>query len=521
MVVAHRFAPSTRALVVAVAIVAATALALPGSIAAPGSVPPSLLAPSLPAPTSGPVLVAGGFSPSPGVRSLGDLPAATPLTLLVGLPSRDPSGFAAYEAAAYIPGTGAYHEFLSPTAVSSRFGPSAPEVVSVESYFAGYGLRSSLSPDGMLLTLSGTSGSVARAFGTTFDEDRSADGRTFFAHPTAARLPGSVPVSGVYGLGNVTNPQPLDLETGAGRVALAPAAGCSTGPTGLSPCQIWGAYHSAGLIANGTEGTGERIGVVDTYDSNEPQNQLESDLSDFNSIFDLPTPSVTYNYPVPTTTALNSTPTGWGTEEALDLEWTHASAPGASIAMTFAPNSGVGLYLAVDWLVSHRLVERDLPELGRARRGDLQRIQRGVHLRMQRDQRRIGTEILSPVLQAAAVEGIGVFVATGDCGAADGTSSVSTDYPASDPSAVAVGGTYLSVSSSGVYEGETGWSGNSSGQTAPGCQNQGGSGGGFSPFPRPVLAGRGRRPGLPFHPRDTGRRGGRVRRRDDRPGRRG
>ena len=488
MVVAHRFAPSTRALVVAVAIVAATALALPGSVAAPASVTPSLLAPSPPAPTSGPVLVAGGFSPGPGVRSLGDLPAATPLTLLVGLPSRDPSGFAAYEAAAYIPGTGAYHEFLSPTAVSSRFGPSAPEVVSVESYFAGYGLRSSVSPDGMLLTLSGTSGSVARAFGTTFDEYRGADGRTFFAHPTAARLPGSVPVSGVYGLGNVTNPQPLDLETGAGRVALAPAAGCSTGPAGLSPCQIWGAYDSAGLIANGTEGTGERIGVVDTYDSNEPQDQLESDLSDFNSIFDLPTPSVTYNYPVPTTTALNSTPTGWGTEEALDLEWTHASAPGASIAMTFAPNSGVGLYLAVDWLVSHRLVDVISLSWGEPDVGTFNAYSGACSSECNATSDG-SYEILSPVLQAAAVEGIGVFVATGDCGAADGTSSVSTDYPASDPSAVAVGGTYLSVSSSGVYEGETGWSGNSSGQTAPGCQNQGGSGGGFSPFPRPYWQG--------------------------------
>jgi PKD repeat protein len=78
-----------------------------------------------------------------------------------------------------------------------------------------------------------------------------------------------------------------------------------------------------------------------------------------------------------------------------------------------------------------------------------------------------------------------VFVATGDCGSSDGTSGVSTDYPASDPSAVAVGGTYLSVSGSGVYESEVGWGGNSSGASSPGCQNQGGSGGGFSPFPRP------------------------------------
>ncbi len=441
--------------------------------------------PGVPAPASaGPTLVAGGYVPGTGVTSLGPAPADAPMTVLVGLPSRDPGGFAAYETAAYIPGTGAYRQFLTPAQVSARFGASPATVASATSYFGAEGLATHVSPDGLLMTITGTTSSVGHAFETTFDAYRASDGREFVGHPGAATLPASVPVDGVYGLGNVTQPQPLGLVTDNVRNSATPSASCSTGPEGLSPCQIWGAYDTAGLIANGTNGAGERIAIVDSYDAGEPQTQLESDLSSFDSTFDLPSPSVTYNYPVPTTQNLNATYTGWAVEEALDLEWSHASAPGASIAMTFAPNSGVGLYEAVDWLVANHLanvisLSWGEPDVGvfnaysGACQSECNATSDGSY------------EVLGPVLEAAAVEGIGVFVATGDCGASDGTSGVSTDYPSSDPAAVAVGGTYLSVSSSGVWEGEVAWSGNSSGQTSPGCQNQGGSGGGYSPFPRP------------------------------------
>ncbi|MCI4366204.1 MAG: PKD domain-containing protein, partial [Thermoplasmata archaeon] len=90
--------------------------------------------------------------------------------------------------------------------------------------------------------------------------------------------------------------------------------------------------------------------------------------------------------------------------------------------------------------------------------------------------------LLHPVLEAAAAEGIGVFAATGDCGASGGTEGDSTDYPSSDPYVTGIGATVLStVSGSGSYSAESGWSGNSPGA----CNNGGGSGGGFSPYPRP------------------------------------
>ncbi|MGD0589160.1 MAG: PKD domain-containing protein, partial [Thermoplasmata archaeon] len=93
--------------------------------------------------------------------------------------------------------------------------------------------------------------------------------------------------------------------------------------------------------------------------------------------------------------------------------------------------------------------------------------------------------IFSPLLAFAAAEGISVVAASGDCGASDGTSGLSTNFPASDPDVTGVGGTVLTVDAVGDYLSETAWGGNSSGAVSPGCQNQGGTGGGYSPFPRP------------------------------------
>ncbi|MCI4365263.1 MAG: PKD domain-containing protein [Thermoplasmata archaeon] len=467
-----------------VTLLALTAVVLPpaGAARTPGTPLAQNATPPLAHP--GAVVVARGYAPPLGVENLGPLPAAAPLTVLVSLPSRDASGFQAYETSAYIPGSGAFHHYLTPQGIAARYGPSHASVVASQNYFRGHGLAVTQSADGLLVSVSGPAAAVAGAFGTNFAQYRAADGRVFFSHSIAASLPADLGIAGVYGLGNVTPLAPVGFHARSSPPLAGPAAGCTTGPAGLSPCQIWGAYDMAGLISNGTNGAGERIAVVDAYDAGEPETQLASDLASFDGLFGLPTPVVSYNYPVPTQVALNSTFTGWSAEEALDLEWSHASAPGASLAMTFAPNAGVGLYLAVDWIVSYHLADVISLSWGEPDVG-LYNAYSGACVTECNATSDGSYEILSPVLAAAAVEGISVFVASGDCGSADGTSGVSTDYPASDPSVTGVGGTYLSVNATGVYQSEVAWSGNSSGASSPGCQNGGGSGGGYSPFPRP------------------------------------
>ena len=478
--------------VVAALVLASGVFLIAPAPSAVASIPrPSLLGPAVspaafPAPTVGRITVAPSFVPPAGSHVLGAADPGASTTVAVGLSVRDPQGLGAVLAAEYTPGTPLYHGFLSPTSLASRFGPSADTVHAAEQYFAGFGLSVTSEPNGLLLLVHGPRAAVASAFGTTFDEYEDASGNLLISHPTPATLPAGIPWAGALGFGNVTPIVPASREGSTERPVAGPAAGCANGPGGLSPCQIQTAYGFSSLIANGTNGLGERIGIVDAYSGDEPQTQLAADFATFTGEFSLPGGGVQYLYPVPTPQNLNLTSVNpdWGLEEALDLEWARAAAPGASLSMTFSPDATVGLYTAIDSLVATASVNVLSLSWGEPDVGVFNSFSTpcssGCNATTDGSY-----ALLGPVLEFAAAEGISVFAASGDCGAADGTGGQSTNFPASDPYVTGVGGTVLSVGPNGNYTAETGWSGNATGSVAPGCVNQGGSGGGFAPTSRP------------------------------------
>jgi PKD repeat protein len=456
---------------------------VPASASPPASVVhplPSLAA--APAPPRAAIQVAPGFIAGPGVADLGAVAPATAMDAAVGLAFTNESALAAYLDALYVPGTPAYHHFLSTAELASRYGASGSALATATAYFQSYGLRVTVSPDHLLLSVDGTAAQFAPAFGTAFDEYRNARGAEFVSHPTPAELPSIVGWTGVLGLGNATSLTPAVTAPTQITPAAVPDTSCS-GSGDIKPCQVWGAYNMS-PTAPSTDGAGETIGVVDAYDDAQTELELKTDLADFDSAESLPAPTVNYMYPVGPTTDINTTSTGWGPEESLDLEWSHASAPGATIDMTFSPNPNVGLYQAVDYLVAHQSVNVISMSWGEPDSGEYNAYAGPCALSCNASSDG-SYALLGPVLEFAAAEGISVLAATGDCGAADGTSGDATNFPASNAYVTAVGGTYLDVNSTGTWEGETGWSGNATGATAPGCGNQGGSGGGFSPLPAP------------------------------------
>jgi PKD repeat protein len=408
------------------------------------------------------------------------------MTVDVGLAVTNPSALAGLVSALYVPGTSEYRSFRTPSELAGSFGPSPSAISNARAYFERFGLSVTESPDRLLLFVTGSNSEVGAAFGTTFEQYRSSDGHWFFSHSTPATLPTIAPWSGVYGLGNVS---PLVPTTGAAslvRTGTNPAATCIGAGGPLTPCQIWQAYNMTSLVSAGTNGSGFRLAVVDAYSSAENQVDLENDLAQFAAGNGFAVGTVNYVYPVPAPGSLNaSSNLQWNAEDALDLQWARASAPGATIDMTLSPNAGPGLYEAVDWLVSHQAANVISMSWGEPDVGVFNPF--SVPCSVACNASTDGSYgILSPVLAFAAAEGISVFAASGDCGAADGTVGVSTHFPASDPDVTGVGGTVLSVNSSGSYLSEVAWSGNASGRTSPGCTNQGGSGGGYSPFPRPI-----------------------------------
>ncbi len=430
------------------------------------------------------VEIAPGFAAAADRPLLGPANASGSMEVAVGLEPQDAAGLVAYLTSLYTPGATLYHHYLDPTQLASRYGAAPGAISSALAYFRSFGLTASASPDGLLVDVGGPPAEVGAAFHTSFDRYGTGPESWVVSHPTPAELPASIPWTGALGLGNATPLLPASTAPSAIGAVAGPASTCPS-VSSYAPCQVWGAYDDADLIANGTDGSGLTIGIVDAYDGQEPQSELASDLGGFDSEFGLASPTLDFLYPVATTTDLNDTDTGWAFEEALDLEWAHASAPGAAIDMTFSPNAGAGLYEAVDYLVAHDLVNVISLSWGEPDVGIFNAYE-GPCTAACNASTDGSYAILSPVLEFAAAEGISVFAATGDCGAADGTSGVATNFPASDPYVTAVGGTDLTVSSTDGWEGETGWSGNATGASAPGCENQGGSGGGYSPFPRPA-----------------------------------
>ncbi len=449
----------------------ASAIVLPGR-SDPGSLP-------------GSVIVAPAFVPIGGIEIAGPMPVGASIAVAVGLGSPELGSLPSEIALQYTPGSPDYHHYLTPSEIADRYGAPVGEYRSAAAYFESFGLQVTTSPDRMLLFVHGAPGPLGEAFGTSFLEYR--DGPTlFYSHPTPARLPGGLPWSGVVGLGNETKIQPDISPASAPTIPLSvsPAASGCPSSSWATPCLAHAAYNLTSLLTSGDNGTGERVGIVDVYDGGEPQNQLASDFASFTQTFTLPGGSVAFVYPIPSGGNMNSTFTGWAAEEALDIEWTRAMAPGAVIDMTFAPNTNTGLYQAVDWLVSHDAVNVITMSWGENDVGVYNAFS-GV-CRIQCNASSDGSyETLHPVLEAAAAEGITLFSASGDCGTADGTNGVSTNYPASDPYVTGVGATDLTFGTGGAYGGETAWAGNSSGSSSPGCQNQGGSGGGYAPFSRP------------------------------------
>ncbi len=161
--------------VLLVAVLATLCLAMPtglASAAAPDHFAAALAADPIPSASPSPssVAIAPAFTASTGVEALGPAPSNTSMGLVVGLASKDPSGLAGLVAAENLPGTPVYRTHLTGAEAASRFGAATSDVQVATTYFEGYGLNVSRSPDGLPLYVDGATGAVARAFGTTFEE---------------------------------------------------------------------------------------------------------------------------------------------------------------------------------------------------------------------------------------------------------------------------------------------------------------------------------------------------------------
>lgn len=209
----------------------------------------------------------------------------------------------------------------------------------------------------------------------------------------------------------------------------------SSSPSGYSPAQIRHAYGFDSLSATGA---GQTIAIVDAYGSSTIQN----DLNIFSDTFGLPRTTVKILYPGGQPRKSDS---GWALETSLDVEWAHAIAPNATILLVVAKSARFGdLLNAVDAAV----------------------VAGAKQVSMSWGGGEFSSETSYDSYFKAA--GVTFFASSGDSGAG-------VEWPAASPNVVSVGGTTLSLNSSGNVLSETAWSGSGGGisayETRPAYQN--------------------------------------------------
>jgi subtilase family serine protease len=195
------------------------------------------------------------------------------------------------------------------------------------------------------------------------------------------------------------------------------------------PYQMQHAYNVDSLIAAGYDGTGHTIVVVDAFQAP----TLMSDLDAFNSFYGLSPDLSFFSQIAPF--GLGPPNLDWAGEITLDVEWSHAIAPGAKIVLVLAKsNDDQDILNAVKYAVDNNL-------------GDV------ISMSFGENESCVDPTILSTyhdVFAAATMKNITLFASSGDEGAAqmtcDGNSWVkAASSPASDPLVTAVGGTELSA----------------------------------------------------------------------------
>ncbi len=273
--------------------------------------------------------------------------------------------------------------------------------------------------------LGGEASALAAAFAARLGRYRTPEGEEYTAVEGDLMVPASL-------LGVVTGVFGLDQRPQA-RPHFRPAADTAIQYT---PAQVATAY--AFPVAGPSGGQGECVAIVELGGG-----FRQADLQAYFSSLGLPLPSVEA---VGVLGATNSPgqPNGPDGEVMLDIEVVGSVAPGAAVAVYFAPNTDQGFIDAVTTAVNDGTRK---PSVVSISWGSAESTWSASAMKQ-----------MEQAFAAAAAMGVTVTVAAGDNGSGDGVNDglAHVDFPASAPHALGCGGTHL-VASGAIIEAETVW----------------------------------------------------------------
>lgn len=338
-----------------------------------------------------------------------------------------------------------YHQWLDPDQYAARFGMSSADLAKVQAWLQQQGFQvESIARSRNMIRFRGTAAQVEQAFSTemhTYAVPYQGTVEKHIAPSTDLSMPAALaPV--VLGIRNLDDFKPKSMRktVSLGSGVKPQFTSASSGNNFLAPGDIDVIYDINALHNAGNTGTGQTIAILGQ------SAVVLSDVTAFQTAAGLPNK-------LPTTTLVPNTGSavlvgGDEGESDLDLEWSGAAAPGATINFIYTGNTSTGgIFDSLQYAVDQKI-------------GNIISISYGA---CEFDLGSSNIATLESITSQGAVQGQSILAASGDQGSTACYDSGNGDtltqqeqlnvsYPASSAYVTGVGGTEFNEGSGSYWD---------------------------------------------------------------------
>jgi len=340
-----------------------------------------------------------------------------------------------------------FHHWLTAEEFGERFGVAKPDLEAVTGWLTSQGFRVNVVyPSGMLIDFSGTAAQVRKAFQTEIHR-LEVKGERHIGNMSDSRIPAALApvVAGIVSLHDFRPHAMYKMHRPGSQFTFPDSSGGTA--YAVVPADLAKIYNLNPVFSAGISGQGQTIVLIEDTDV-----FSALDWSTFRQTLGLTgysSASFAQVHPAPSSGTNNCAAPGVvapnDAEAILDAEWASASAPNAAIEMAACADSTTtfGGLIAIQNLIN---ASTPPPSIMSISYGECETVNGAA-----------ANSSYNSAYQQAVAEGVSVFVAAGDSGAAgcdnnvaEASHGIAVNAFASTPNNVAVGGTDFSDTYSGT-----------------------------------------------------------------------